>query len=401
MRILEINKFYFIKGGAERHFFDLIDLLRDNNNEVAVFSMKHSRNKKTKWERYFLSTVGYNNGYTIWQKIKGVGRMFYSPEAKKKINKILDDFQPEVVHIHNIYHQLSPTILFEIKKRNIPIVMTVHDYKLVNPNYNLYHKNKFYNRCLNENFYQCFFDKCVKNSYLKSLMGALEMYWHKWLGTYEKNIDQYIVPSEFAKSILVERGLNKNKIKVLPHFISQKSAIENNSSNIAKKEKIEEYCLYVGRVISNKGIKRLVNIFSKIKGLKLYLAGEMDPGFNKSENKNVRYLGHLNQEKLKKYIKNSEFIISPSQLPETFGLIALEANIHGKPFVGYKTGAYPEIIQEKKNGFLFDTEKELVNFLSDFREFNFDTSKQIEKNTIDRYNNLEYYKAFKDILNNF
>jgi glycosyltransferase involved in cell wall biosynthesis len=400
MRILEINKFYFIKGGAERHFFDVEDLLRQNNNKVAIFSMKHPQNKKTKWKKYFLSTVGYDSNYTTWQKLKGIGRMFYSREAKIKINKILDDFQPEIVHMHNIYHQLSPTILFEIKKRNIPIIMTVHDYKLVNPNYNLYHKNKFYNRCLNGKFYQCFFDKCIKDSYLKSLIGTFEMYWHRWLGTYEKNIDQYIVPSKFTKNILAERGLDESKIKVLPHFITQKSIAENSPGDITAEGKTEKYCLYVGRMINNKGIAKLINIFAKINGLKLYLAGEIDPGFNKLENKNVRYLGHLNSEKLKMYIKNSEFIVSSSQLPETFGLIALEANVQSKLFIGYKTGAYPEIIKNGQNGFLVENTTELENFIKSFEKYSFDTPTQIQQNTIDKYNDLRYYKMFRTILAN-
>ncbi len=100
--------------------------------------------------------------------------MFYSFEAKRKINAILDEFKPDIVHIHNIYHQISPAILFEIKKRGIPVVMTVHDYKLINPNHSLYLDGKPYQRCANGKYYQCFFDKCVKNSYAKSFLASLK-----------------------------------------------------------------------------------------------------------------------------------------------------------------------------------------------------------------------------------
>ena len=219
MKILEINKYFFIKGGAEKHFFDVIDLLRNAGNEIAVFAMRHDNDVYSKRNKHFLSTVGYTKEYSLWQKIKGVSRMFYSLEAKRKINRLLDEFNPDIVHIHNIYHQLSPMILFEIKKRNIPIVMTVHDYKLVNPNYNLFHDGKFYDRCRNGKYYQCFIDKCFKNSYAQSFLAMSEMYWHEFFGTYKKNIDLYIVPSEFVKNILVERGIDENKIKVLAHFI--------------------------------------------------------------------------------------------------------------------------------------------------------------------------------------
>jgi glycosyltransferase involved in cell wall biosynthesis len=281
--------------------------------------------------------------------------------------------------------------------------MTVHDYKLVNPNYNLYHKNKFYNCCLNKKFYQCFFDKCIKDSYLKSLIGVLEMYWHEWLGTYSKNIDQYIVPSEFAKNILIKRGINSSKIFVMAHFVLEntKERMAQVDTKKGKDKDKEKFCLYVGRIIDNKGIKELVNIFTQINSLKLYLAGEVDASFKKIENKNIYYLGHLGQSELKKYISRSEFIISPSKLPETFGLIALEANILGKPFVGYRTGAYPEIIKNKQNGFLVKNKEELINFLMNYQSYTFDNSLEIRQKTIDKYGSLKYYKIFKKNLDKF
>lgn len=405
MRILEINKFYFIKGGAEKHFFDVVSLLQKNRHEVAIFSMRHPRNKKTSWNKYFLSTVGYNHDYTIKERIKGIFRMFQSREAKKKINKLLDDFQPDVVHIHNIYHQLSPRILFEIKKRNIPIVMTVHDYKLVNPNYNLQHNNKFYNRCLDGKFYQCFFDKCLKDSYLKSSLGVMEMYWHYWLGTYKKNIDQYIVPSKFAKNILIKRGIPEDKISMVPHFIpTDKNLLvsDNYSKNYLVNKSDEKYCLYVGRIIANKGIEELVNIFSKISGIKLYLAGAVDSNFNKKKDhkENIKYLGHLKQDVLTNYIKSAEFIISSSQLPETFGLIALEANTHGKIFVGYDTGAYSEIINNGENGILVNNNQEMTETIKNFskNKNNYLSSVDIKNRAMNKYSEDIYYKRLTNIF---
>ncbi|KKQ46751.1 MAG: group 1 glycosyl transferase [Candidatus Moranbacteria bacterium GW2011_GWD2_37_9] len=282
MKILEINKFYFPKGGADKHFLDVVALLESAGHEVAVFSMKHLKNKKSRWEKYFVSTVGYTSEYSLAEKIKGIFRMFFSLEAKRKINKLLDDFNPDVVHIHNIYHQLSPMILFEIKKRGIPIVMTVHDYKLVNPNYNLYHNGKFYNRCQNERYYQCLLDRCVKNSRAKSFLAMLEMYWHDILGTYRKNIDLYICPSEFMKNILVKRGLNEKKVKVVPHFIlSDKN--ENQEDENSPREK---YALYFGRISKSKGVENLIEIFKDIPEMKLYLAG--NPASEENQSNQVR-----------------------------------------------------------------------------------------------------------------
>ncbi|HCU01303.1 MAG: hypothetical protein UR66_C0019G0004 [Candidatus Moranbacteria bacterium GW2011_GWE1_35_17] len=358
MKILEINKYFFIKGGAEKHFFDVADLLMENGHEIASFSMKHKNNLPTKWEKYFLSTVGYTSEYSFKEKIRGIFRMFYSYEAKNKINKILDDFSPDIVHIHNIYHQLSPAILFEIKKRKIPIVMTVHDYKIVNPNYNLFHGNKFYNRCRDGKYYQCFLDKCIKNSYLKSFLAMLEIYWHNSiLKTYEKNVDVFIVPSEFVKTILIERNIDKNKIKVIPHFIK-------NIKEDKHQEEIEEkFALCMGRISKEKGVNKILDIFQKIQGIKLYLAGSIENNFKIPDSGNVKYLGYLSEDMLEKYIQKADFIISGSQLPETFGLVALEAISHGKPFVGFNVGAYGEIIKNGENGFLVENAKEMEKFV--------------------------------------
>lgn len=359
MKILEINKYFFVKGGAEKHFFDVVDLLEKNGHEVAVFSMSHDKNLNSRWSNYFLSTVGYTDEFTLVQKIKGVFRMFYSFEAKKKINRLLDEFNPDLVHVHNIYHQLSPMILFEIKKRNIPIVMTVHDYKLVNPNYNLFYQGKFYNRCLDGKYYQCFLDRCFKNSYFQSFLAMLEMYWHEFFGTYKKNIDLYIVPSEFVKNILIERGVDKDKIRVLPHFISS-----------AKKEETQEkegekFALCMGRISKEKGVNDVVSIFSQLNGVSLYLAGSIENGFKIPNSKNIKYLGHLSKEELEKYIQESMCVISGSKLPETFGLVALESISQGKPFVGFNTGAYGEIIKNGENGYLAKNKNEMKGIFED------------------------------------
>lgn len=351
MRILEINKFYNTKRGADKHFLDVIELMKEGGHEVAAFSMLQKDNEQSEWSKYFLSTVGYNKNFTLWQQLKGVGRMFYSLEAKKKINKLLDEFKPELVHIHNIYHQMSPMILFEIKKRNIPIVMTVHDFKLINPNHSMVLNGKPYSRCKNGRYYQCFVDKAIKNSYLKSFIAMLEMYWHELLGTYRKNIDLYLVPSVFVKNTLVQWGIPASKIQVLPHFITREP--KNGEVEIEKGS-----LLYAGKISKLKGADELIQAVGNKIGLKLYLAGEIEEDIELPKGENIQYLGVLRQEVLQKYLDKADFVISGSKLPETFGLVALEAISHGKPFIGFNTGAYGELIENGKNGFLAENNRE-------------------------------------------
>lgn len=395
MKILEINKYYFVKGGAEKHFFDVIDLLKSAGNEVAVFSMAHNKNRQSEWNKYFVSEVGYSNEYRLLKKIKGVFRMFYSFEAKRKINKVLDEFQPDLVHIHNIYHQLSPIILFEIKKRGIPIIMTVHDYKLVNPNYNLFHNGKFYDRCRDGKFYECLLDKCIKNSYAKSFVAMLEMYWHEILGTYRKNIDAYIVPSEFVKNILTERGINKSKIKVLPHFIDE------NKEEVFDNGSAEKYALFAGRIARGKGVEDIVDVFRDKKDMKLYLAGNIENESIIKSDSNIEYLGFLGKDILKKYIRNASFVISPSKLPETFGLVALESISEGVPFIGYDSGAYGEIVKNGENGYLARDKEELKELIEKVGQLNNFDSEKIKREALQKYGSKEYYRKLLSVFESF
>jgi len=348
MKILEINKFNFAKGGADRHFMDLTKLLRDRGNEVAVFAMEHSKNEFSPWKKYFVSYVGYNHGdSTLWQKIKGTVRMFYSLESRKKISRLLDDFRPDIVHIHNIYHQISPSILSVIKKRGLPIVMTVHDYSLVCPDYLMDCNGKNWEEIKQKGWIYFVKNKCFKNSYLKSFLAILRFRLHKRLNIYDKNIDLYISPSQFTKNILVKNGLKENKIMVLPHFYARDSLEEKSQVNIRKK-----YVLYAGIISKNKGIKELVDVFQNIKNISLYLAGRKEEGFTLKKRENIKYIGFLSHKELSRYIKNALFLVSFSRLPETFGLIALDAISNGKPFIGFDSGAYGEIIKNAKSGYI-------------------------------------------------
>ena len=120
MRILQINKFYFINGGTARYYFEVSDLLKKYNHKIGYFSMYDPKNYKTKWDKYFVSNISYEK-VSINDSIRKFVHMIYSIEAKKKLSHLLDVFTPDVVHLHSIYHHISPSIIIELKKRNIPI----------------------------------------------------------------------------------------------------------------------------------------------------------------------------------------------------------------------------------------------------------------------------------------
>ena len=215
MKILQVNQFYYLRGGAERYFLDLTEALRREGHEVAVFSMQHPKNQATPWSRYFISRISFNE-MDLRYALKAPGRVIYSLEAKRKFSQLLDDFQPDVIHIHNIYHHLSPSLLTVAKKRKIPVVMHLHDYKMICPNQSLFTKGAYCERCRDEKFYHCLLNKCLKGSLPGSALATVEMYLHHSVfRIYEKNIDCFIAPSRFMKDTMVRFGQKAEKIRVI------------------------------------------------------------------------------------------------------------------------------------------------------------------------------------------
>jgi len=179
MKILLINKFFYKKGGADVYFLNLGRLLEQAGHEVAYFSMRHPNNLKTEWSKYFVSRVDFTERQGWTRELGKAGRFFYSFEAKRNLKKLLQDFEPDVVHLHNIYHQLSSSVLDVLKNHSARKVMTLHDYKLICPNYKLFTQGALCERCYRKKYYKAVLHKCLQNSALASLLAAVEMYWTK------------------------------------------------------------------------------------------------------------------------------------------------------------------------------------------------------------------------------
>jgi glycosyltransferase involved in cell wall biosynthesis len=377
MNILEINKFYYLRRGAERHLLDVIDLFESQGHNVAVFAMQHPKTIPSKWEKFFVSSVGYNKeDSNVWQRIIGIGRLFWSFEARKKVNSLIGEFHPDIVHLHNIYHQISPSILTPLKRTGATIVMTVHDYNLISPD-----KDQYYEEVGNR-YWKFLFAK--KYSFAKRLLLVLKMYVEKFFNLYEKTVDMFIAPSQFVKNVLVRGGMDAHKIVVIPHFIARAQ------TDIVKVD-AKEYALYFGSLSKEKGIAELVGIFDALQKT-LVLAGTIENGFAISKSNWVNYVGQQSREQLERLIEGASCVVSGSQLPETFGLIALEAISFGKPFFGLTSGAYGEIVENGKNGFLTENFSELDGILGKFFEggLHFDVH-EIQKNAYAKFDADAYY----------
>lgn len=347
MKILQINKFFYLKGGSERHFFAVSDLLRQNGHEVVEFSMNDRRNRPSAYAEFFIGEINYSKSF-----LSNTFKFLYNFDANRKLAKLIKKERPDVAHLHNIYHQLSPSIIHTLKKYKIPMVLTLHDYKVICPNYQLFNKGEICEKCKGGAYYNCFSGSCIKSSHEKSLLGAIEAYLHRdVLKSYDK-IDKFIAPSNFIKNKFIEFGVDGERIEVIENFTEMMS----DSSGQAT----DDYLLFFGRLSKEKGVNVLLGAMHEIDDVKLKIAGDgpEKESFqmaikNFKLGTRVEFVGEKSGDELTDLVRGAKAIVVPSVWYENMPMNILEAVAMGKVVIASRVGGIPEIIEDKQNGFLF------------------------------------------------
>ncbi|MBN2854561.1 glycosyltransferase [Patescibacteria group bacterium] len=386
MKILQVNKFHYPRGGADKYYLDLSASLEKAGHEVANFSMNHPKNLESPWSKYWLSRVSFNENLGVFSRFKIIGRVIYSCEAKRKFKKLIKDFKPEIIHLHNIYHHISPSILSLARRYKIPVIMHLHDYKLICPNHTLFVRGKNCDSCRGQKYFNCVKKRCLKNSFFGSLLVAIEMYiHHRLLKIYQKNISLFICPSEHMRQTCLSFGwdkIAKDKFIVVynsysPELITKKSNLdEKKNLNLESEPNSQEgYLLYFGRLGEEKGIDTLLNALPATKEkLKIVGSGEEEGKLKekvKSLNLRAEFLGYESGEKLRLLITKAKAIVMPSIWQENMPLSLLEAMSLGKAVIASRIGGFPEIIENEVNGFLFEPGdfKDLGAKINDLRDY--------------------------------
>ena len=262
MKILEINKFYYLRGGSERHLFDLSDGLASRGHSVINFSMKDEKNQPSNFSGYFVDPVDLEG----WN-LRNILKIFYNWQAVRQLEKLILKERPDIAHLHNIQYQLTPAVIQTLKKYGIPVIQTLHAYNIICPNAKLYTEGSPCERCSRRKFYNCLLHKCVHDSYAKSLLAALEAYLNvSWLKRYD-DVDLFIAPSIFMKEVSVRSGLPAEKIQVMHNFLDREKY--SAADSIAG-----DYFLYFGRLAEEKGVDLLIEAIKDLPNEKLKIVGE-------------------------------------------------------------------------------------------------------------------------------
>lgn len=353
MRILMCNSFYYLRGGAERCFFDLTALLEQHGHEVIPFSMVHEQNYPSPYARYFVSGVDFPKllqGSGIGGKVQAVERVIYARETRDKLRQLLADVKPDLAHIHGIAHEMSPSFLPALKAAGVPVVQTLHDYKLLCPNTSFVSQGQVCEACKGHRYYNVVRKRCKRGSLAASLLAGLEMYVHKGLQIYEKNVDTFISPSRFLQQKMYEYGI-QNRIVHIPNFV--------NADTVQPRTEKEPYIVYAGRLVDVKGVRTLLQAMTTARGVRLYLAGsgELEGELRQFAQANnltqVVFLGYLDKAALTDLVQRALCTVTPSEWFENNPMTVLESFACGTPVIGANIGGIPELVIHNQTGLLF------------------------------------------------
>ncbi|MCS7064111.1 MAG: glycosyltransferase family 4 protein [Methylacidiphilales bacterium] len=348
MRILLINNYHYIRGGSDKYFLELARLLHKHGHEVYTLSTFHNDNIYT--NLYAHQPLRLINT-TKPEYITDYVRFLYSFEARKAVKQIIKYRRPDIVHLHIYYGQITASILRPLVHFNIPIVQTLHEYKLVCPTHALRSNGKFCDACQGRLYWQAIINRCNRNSIIRSMLSALESYVSDALGA-RKKINHFIAVSKYQRDQLIRLGLDSSKISVIYNYTDFASQ---------PPDALGHYLLYVGRLSEEKGLDLLLRAYAKIAPpripLKIVGHGDninywkrraRDLGVSYS----IHWLGHLTGSDLQNIYRHCLVLVNPSLLNETFGLTNLEALSQGRPVIASNVGAFREIIEHNVNGWI-------------------------------------------------
>lgn len=330
MRVLLVHNEYARFSGEEAVVYGLRDLLGARGHEVRclIRSSRELLGRPWATARAFFSGI-------------------YSFESRRRLRGLLGEFRPDVVHVHNLYPLLSPSVLVEFARRRLPVVMTVHNYRLVCPTGLFMKDGRVCERCAGGREWWCFLHDC-ESSRLKSLGYALRSYWARRRGYYRRHVTMYAALTEFQRLRLVREGFPPERIAVVPNAVDPRPA--------APAAALGGHVGYVGRISAEKGIETLLAAARRCPDVPFRAAGAGDDigRLTRQAPPNLTFCGHLPAEKLPAFYAASRIIVLPSLCYEGFPTVLAEAMLRGRPVVCSRIGGLGEIVDDGVTGLLFD-----------------------------------------------
>jgi glycosyltransferase involved in cell wall biosynthesis len=391
IKVLFVHNYYQEAGGEDRVVEQEIQLLKQNGIKVASY---FTDNKNIKIDGIYNKVrLGLN---TIW-----------SFKEYRNIKKKITIERPDVVHFHNTFPLLSPSVYYAAKDLGIPVVQTLHNYRLACPNALFLRNGLICEKCVSGSLFYSIKYACYRNSRLQTIPLSAMLLTHRALKTWNKKVDKYIALTKFAKDKFVENGINANKITVKPNYIDKKF-----KSKISKNHK-NNNILFVGRISKEKGLDILLEAWVQVKNKKNGLLeiigdGPLKQEFEQKykEYSDIKFYGKLDNEIVLNYISNAKYIVVPSICFEGFPMTIVEAYSVGTPVISSNIGSLKEIVNNEVTGFHFKNNNvsSLVSVLSKALLFsNYSTlvenvKNQFEMSYTSDYNFRKLIEIYEEVI---
>ncbi len=403
MKILLVHNRYNIVGGAEVFYREVGRVLEENGHKIAYFSVDDGEiADSVEWKKYFPRIKSHKEGNII-SRISRIKDMIYSSKAKENFSKLINEFQPDIVHVFAVYISLTPSVLDACKEANIPLVMSLNEYKHICPNYKLFNHGHVCEDCKGGHFYRATINRCAKNSLMYSAASTLEAYVHNWLDIYRKNVDLFLFASEFmAKKTEEFWGKETFQWDML------KNPFESKKYTLSKE--YEDYVLYFGRLIDEKGVDILIKAMKLIPDIKLKIIGtgpdeEMLKELTENlQLKNVDIMGPKWGNELDDILKLARFVVIPSVWHENFPYVILQSFAYGKAVIGTDRGGIPELVKDKQFGFVYPAENfevlaEKISYLWEHPDLAVSMGESAKDYMDENFNDEKFYAEILRIYN--
>jgi len=351
VRILMVQTFYYPRGGDATYMLSLSKLLEEKGHEVVPFAMESPRNLPSPYARFFVSEIDFpellrrGSPGAAWKVAK---RSVYNGEARRKMAALVDEVKPDVAHFHNIHAHLTASIVSPLRKRGVPIVWTLHDYRLICPNTSLLSRGEICERCIPNRFYQAVLQRCKKGSLAASAVAMLTTLYDR-LERLPSRIDRFIAPSDFLKSKLLEGGFDPARIECVPNF-----ADLAGFTGLPEKD----YFCYVGRLSREKGLDVLIRAAASLDAGRLLVVGDGPEAENLKAlarelgANRVEFAGYRSGGELKRIVAESQFVVLPSRWYENLPYAVMEAFASSKAVVASRIGGVPGMVDDGVDGLL-------------------------------------------------
>lgn len=332
MRILIVHNFYQEKGGEDVVFAEETQMLQENGHDVFHFT---AHNDELKHQS--MAKIAVN--------------MLWSQSAKQAIVAKIAEVKPDIVHFHNTFMSISPSAYYACQEANIPVVQTLHNYRMVCPKATLFRDGTICTKCVSSLLYTpAIQHACYRESRSQTMGVVVMLNLHTALKTWDKQVDKYICLSEHSKQIFIQGGFPAYKLSVKGNFLQYDPGYSDIDEN---------YFVFLGRLVPEKGVRVLLEAWKQLPNIPLKILGdgklltEARAFIDDNHISNIELLGHIKREDALEIVKKSSAQIVPSQWHEPFGLVAIEAFACGKPVIASNVGALSDIVEDMQTGLLF------------------------------------------------